>query len=216
MGYRGKVREQEQARALRAQAWTLADIAARLGVSKSSVSLWVRDIDVTTRARRAGRRRAPNRLERAKQEEISRLRAAGRERIGRLNDRDLLVAGVALYAGEGGKRDGAVQFSNSNPAMVNLFCVWFRRFFCPDEARLRVRLYLHVGLDLTEATAFWSNVTGIPSSQFGKAYRAVADPSIRLSKHRLGCATVVYNCSRTHREVVGLVDGLLHGDALPR
>ena len=39
MGYRGKVKEQDKARALRAQNRTLADIAQMLGVSKSSVSL---------------------------------------------------------------------------------------------------------------------------------------------------------------------------------
>ena len=47
MGYRGKVKEQEKARALRAQNRTLADIAQTLGVSKSSVSLWVRDVPFT-------------------------------------------------------------------------------------------------------------------------------------------------------------------------
>ena len=47
MGYRGKVKQQEQARAMRAQSRTLADIAQTLGVSKSSVSLWVRDVPFT-------------------------------------------------------------------------------------------------------------------------------------------------------------------------
>ena len=45
MGYGGKVVEQQRARELRAQAWTRQDIATELGVSKSSVSLWVRDVD---------------------------------------------------------------------------------------------------------------------------------------------------------------------------
>ena len=36
MGYGGKVREQQRARELRAEAWTLQDIATELGVSKSS------------------------------------------------------------------------------------------------------------------------------------------------------------------------------------
>jgi hypothetical protein len=40
MGYGGKVVEQRRARELRAESWTLAAIAAELGVSKSSVSLW--------------------------------------------------------------------------------------------------------------------------------------------------------------------------------
>jgi transcriptional regulator with XRE-family HTH domain len=45
MGYRGKVAEQERARELRAEAWALVEIANELGVSKSSVSLWVRDVE---------------------------------------------------------------------------------------------------------------------------------------------------------------------------
>jgi orotate phosphoribosyltransferase-like protein len=43
MGYRGKLDERRQARRLRQAGLPLAEIAARLGVSKSSVSLWVRD-----------------------------------------------------------------------------------------------------------------------------------------------------------------------------
>jgi len=44
MGYRGKLAERQQARQLRRAGLPLAEIAARLGVSKSSVSLWVRDV----------------------------------------------------------------------------------------------------------------------------------------------------------------------------
>ena len=99
----------------------------------------------------------------------------GRARIGRLSEREFLVAGVALYAGEGSKRDGAVKFANTDPRMVAFYCTWLRRFFAIDEARLRVRLYLHEGLDLAAAVAFWSDVTGIPPSQFQKPYRAVPD-----------------------------------------
>ena len=58
MGYRGKVVEQERARELRAKAWTLQDIATELGVSKSSVSLWVRDVEFEPQPRRTARRRA--------------------------------------------------------------------------------------------------------------------------------------------------------------
>jgi transcriptional regulator with XRE-family HTH domain len=44
MGYRGKLAERQQARQLRRTGLPLAEIAGRLGVSKSSVSLWVRDV----------------------------------------------------------------------------------------------------------------------------------------------------------------------------
>ena len=102
MGYRGKLAEREQARRLRAQGLTMPDIAARLGVSKSSVSLWARDVDFVPAPRvTRGRRRAPNALQRRKQAEIDRLLEEGRTRVGQLSEREFLVAGVALYAGEG-------------------------------------------------------------------------------------------------------------------
>ena len=216
MGYRGKLAEREQARRLRATGLPMADIAARLGVSKSSVSLWVRDVAFAPRPRAIrGRRRAPNALQRRKQAEIARLLAEGRDRVGRLSEREFLVAGVALYAGEGSKGDGSVIFANSDPRMVALFCSWLRHFFEIDESRLRVRLYLHEGLDLAAATAFWSELTGISESQFLKPYRAVPDPSIRRAKHVHGCVGVRYSCSSTHRSIMGLVGALLSDAAIP-
>lgn len=209
MGYRGKLYEQERARELRAEAWTLLDIARESGVSKSSVSLWVRDVDFEPRPRRAARKRGPNKLQIAKQAEIDEMLAWGRDRIGPMSDDAFLAAGTALYAGEGSKTDGMVTFSNSDPRMMRVFCTWLRRFFVIDESRLRLRLYLHQGLDLDAATTFWCDVTDIPVSQVGKAYRAVPDPSIRKSKHPMGCAYVSYSCSRTHRGVMGLVHALL-------
>src|SRR5579862_6971876 len=118
MGYRGKVAEQAKARELRASGMTLLDIANELGVAKSSVSLWVRDVEFTPGPRRRGRKRGPNVLERRKQAEIDELLEEGRRRIGELSEREFLVAGAALYAGEGGKTDGAVQFANTDARMM--------------------------------------------------------------------------------------------------
>jgi transcriptional regulator with XRE-family HTH domain len=216
MGYRGKVAEQERARELRAQAWTLAEIAAELGVGKGSLSVWVRGVDFVPRPRSTARRREPNALQRRKADETAKLREEGRQRIGELIEREFLMAGVMLYAGEGAKRDGNLRLANSDPRMISFFCSWLRHFFEIDESRLRVRLYLHQGLDLEEAVHFWSELTAIPPNQFIKPYRAVPDPSIRRSKHPLGCPAVGYGCSRTHRGVMGLVHALLESQlAIP-
>jgi hypothetical protein len=214
MGYRGKLREQELARELRAQSLTLQAIADQLGVSKSSVSLWVRNVPFTPSKRRYGPNR-PNRLHDEKLAQIAALDQAGVDRIGSLSDDAFLAAGVALYAGEGAKGDGKVVFANSDAAMVRFFCTWLRRYFDIDESRLRVRVYLHEGLDLDAAQAHWSDLTGIPLDQFGMPYRASADPTIRTNKHEHGCVYVVYCCSRTHRAVMGLVRALLSPDAIP-
>jgi transcriptional regulator with XRE-family HTH domain len=219
MGYRGKLAEQQRARELRAQAWTLREIADDLGVAKSSVSVWTRGVAFDRNARRSattGRRArgSDHPLRRRKLEEIERLRVEGIERVGSLTDRELLMAGLGLYAGDGSKRGGEVRFANSDPRLIRLFCVWFRRFFDVDRARLRVRLYLHEGLDLPAATAFWSEVTEIPESQFTKPYRATPVQGIRNNKHEHGCAHVAYGCTHTHRRIMGLMEALVSAEVV--
>lgn len=222
MGYRGKLEERARARELRAHGWTMADIATQLGVARSSVSVWTRDVafvpdhDRTRERRRKARQRVPNVLQRRKQEEIERLLAEGAERIGQLSERDFLIAGVALYAGEGAKRDGMVALANTDPRFIAFYCAWLRHFFDIDERRLRLFLYLHKGLDLEAAVSYWSALTGIPPERFGKPYRAVPDGGIRHSKHLLGCATVRYTSACTHRAVMGLVHGLMAGPGVLR
>mgnify|MGYP002382411095 CR=1 FL=1 len=201
---------------MRARNMTLQDIATELGVSKSSVSRWVRDVSFTPSKRRTGPRRRPHPARAAKLAQIAAMNAEGVERIGTLDEAAFLAAGVALYAGEGSKTEGSVRFANSDPAMIRFFCTWFRHFFEVDEARLRARVYLHEGLELDAAYAHWSEVAGIPVAQFNKPYRAVRDPSIRRNKHEFGCFYVDYGCSRTHRQIMGLVRALLtSGAALP-
>jgi hypothetical protein len=99
--------------------------------------------------------------------------------------------------------------------MVEFFCAWLRRFFAVDEARLRIRVYLHRGLDLDAAEAHWSRVTGVPRSQFNASYRAALDPSIRRAKHKFGCVYVDYHSARTYREIMGLIRALLASSAIP-
>jgi hypothetical protein len=215
VGYRGKVREREAARHLRAAGRTLQQIADELGVSKSSVSLWVRDVPFTPSKRRYGPQARFHPWKERRLREIAECDLIAAERIGTLTDASFFAAGAALYAGEGSKTDRAVVFANTDERMVRFFCAWLRCFFVIDETRLRVRVYLHEGLDLDAAQEFWSEVTGIPLSQFGTPYRAPADPSIRKSKHDSGCCYVAYSCSRTHRLIMGAVRALLSCEAIP-
>lgn len=214
MGYRGKVKEREQARRLRARGLTMKAIAEQLGVSKSSVSLWTRDLLEYVPHRR-GARKTPHPHQLRRLREIDSLRHEGYARVGLLTNHAFLVAGTALYAAEGSKTDGAVVLPNTDPRMIVFFLRWLRHFFDIDEARLRVRLYLHEGLDLAAAVAFWSDLTSIPPCQFGKPYRAAADPTVRNTKHLMGCPAITYSCSTTHRRIMGLVEALLSSGAIP-
>lgn len=215
MGYRGKVVERQKARTLRAEAWTLQEIADEVGASRGTVSVWVRDVDFEPKPRSRARKLGPNKLERAKAAEIEGFRRSGIAEIGSLTDREFLMAGLALYAGDGAKSGGSVKFANSNPELIRLFCRWFRRFFDVDETRLRVRLYLHADLDLLAAVTHWADVTGIPATQFNRTYRAVVHETMRTNRHIYGCCHVAYNSTTEMRRLIGLMQALVSSSVDP-
>jgi hypothetical protein len=216
MGYAGKWVERERARELRAESWTLLDIARELDVSKGSVSLWVRDVEFVPRPRNRGHAaHKPHPLTIKKQAEIDRCRLDAERWLGSMSDRELAFFCLALYAGEGAKADKSVKFANTDPRLMRVFVAWFRKEFQIDETRLRMVVYLHEDLDIVAATAFWSEAVGIPESQFTKPYRAVADATRRANRHSNGCASVTYNCRSTHRRVMAMIEAVTSAFAIP-
>jgi hypothetical protein len=206
MGYGGKYVERARARELRAEAWTLTEIANELSVAKASVSVWVRDVDFTPRPRTRGHPAGPTHPMRIRKEaEIARCQQEAIALIGDVSDRDRLMYALALYAGEGAKGDDKIVFANCDPDLIRIFLDWFRHQFEPDESRLRMRLYLHEDLDLDRALTFWSDVTKIPISQFQKPYRAEADHTLRGNRHVHGCVGVQYCSTLLHRRVMGMI-----------
>lgn len=209
MGHAGKFVERERARQLRAQAWTLQEIATELGVAKGTVSVWVRDVEFAPKPRNRGHAGCkPHPLQLRKQAEIEACRADAEAWLSVMDDRDLAMYCLGLYMGEGSKTPGSVSMANTNPVVLRTFVTWLRRTFVIDEARLRARLYLHEGLDLRAATEFWSRTLDVPVTQFTKPYRAAADPTRRAAKHTMGCATVIYASTSTHRRVMAMLEAI--------
>jgi hypothetical protein len=209
MGYGGKYVERARARELRAEAWTLMEIATELGVAKGTVSVWVREVEFTPKPRNRGHPAGPHHPMRLRKEaEITRCRAEADAWLGEMTHRELTMYCLGLYQGEGAKTPGGLSMANTNPVVLRTFVTWLRRAFDLDETRLRVRLYLHDGIDLQAATAHWSRVLDVPSEQFQKPYRAVADPTRRSSKHENGCATLIYSCSTIHRRVLAMIEAI--------
>jgi transposase len=168
----------ERARGLRAQGLDLEEIAAALGVAKSSVSLWVRDLARPARlsyeecrkraAEGAHRYWAAERPVRAAARATT--CAAAAAEIGALTDRELLIAGAIAYWCEGGKSkphrpSDRVTFINSDPALIRFFLRFLDVAGTP-RTRLRFRVYIHENADAAAAQQFWLDVTGATADQF--------------------------------------------------
>lgn len=164
-----------KARDMRIEGRTYDEIVAALGVSKSSVSLWVRDLPKPpTPPERLHRMRearwAPYRAERDRQRKETKSAAAAE--ILELTDRELLILGVGLYWAEGAKSKPykireSVQFINSDPDMIRVFLRWLSLFDVGPE-RLVFRVMIHESADVEAAERYWAELVGIDVEQLGK------------------------------------------------
>jgi hypothetical protein len=125
-----KTKEREWARDLRRhRAMSVKEIARVVGVAPSSVSVWVRDIALTSGQLESLRQRNPayNRQLRGatRNAERGRARRLAYQREGRelaRNEDALHIAGVMLYWAEGDKGSrNAARISNSDPQLLALF-----------------------------------------------------------------------------------------------
>ncbi|HOX40917.1 MAG TPA: hypothetical protein PK263_01855, partial [bacterium] len=82
----------------------------------------------------------------------------------------LKLSGIMLYWGEGTKLGNSVVFSNSDPDMIKLFLDFLRQVCMVDETRLRLLLHAYSDQDEAGLRLFWSNITGIPITQFSKTF----------------------------------------------
>jgi transposase len=167
-----------KARRLREQGYDYNRIAAELGISKSSVSLWVRDLPRTGRlSYEECRKRASEgacryweterRVREARREAI---RVAAAAEIGPLTQRELLIAGAVAYWCEGSKskpyhRKERVAFINGDPQLISLF-LRFLDAAGIDRAQVRYRVYIHETADVEGAGHFWLELTGADQAQF--------------------------------------------------
>ena len=125
-----KTEEQRRARELRGQGWSIKDIARVLGVSRSSVSSWVRDVPLTPEQRRT-------RAERIRKGPL----VAGERKAARARDVRLAYqpegdgwrvnggayeAGCMLYWAEGAKKRNVVKVTNSDLELLAYFARFLR------------------------------------------------------------------------------------------
>ncbi len=154
----------------------MKELAALLRVSRSTISLWVRDIDLTDEQQEDLCRRSGS--GRIKGSETNAARALARRREAQRNGRvaarqgDVLhAAGCMLYWAEGSRNRNAVEFVNSDPAMVVFFLHFLRACFSIPDARIRVtcNLFANHAEKQREIEGFWLRVLGLPQTCLSKS-----------------------------------------------
>ncbi|MFZ3558031.1 hypothetical protein [Streptomyces sp. BH055] len=212
----------DRARELRLQGWTYDRIQVELGCSKSSISLWVRDLPKPERrspseqAKLAAGKRWEHELV-VRDEERQRTKDAAAAEVGTMTDREVLLAGVALYWAEGAKdkpycRRERLHFINSDPNVIRFYLRWLDVMGVGRE-RLRFRVSIHRSANVPEAEGFWASLAGVEVATFQRATLKKHNPATtrkNTSETYRGCLIVyVLNGAELYRRMEGAWYGIV-------
>ncbi|MFE9572109.1 helix-turn-helix domain-containing protein [Streptomyces sp. NPDC006692] len=213
-----------RARELRAQGMTYDQIQVELGCSKSSISLWVRDLPrpeprYTEEERRALMNQGLVQLRAAQDEERRAAKVAARDEVGKLSDRELFLIGVGLYWAEGAKdkayrRREVLQFINSDPDMIKVYLRWLDLLGVSRD-RMHFRVSIHESADVAEAERFWADLAGVDASTFHRATLKKHNPRTKRKNTEeayRGCLVIyVTKSADLYRRVEGAWYGIVLG-----
>jgi transposase-like protein len=208
-----KTEERLEARRLRQEdGLSMKEIARVVGVSLSSVSLWVRDIELEDVQQASLRCRAARRRGNAT---AARARAVrhdaqkrGRERA-RQGD-PLHIAGCMLFWAEGDKHRNSVRMTNSDPDLLRLFVAFLRRCYDADVARIAVTCYLFADHleGQREIEGFWLRTLELPGSCLRRSIVNVYSKysqKKRCNKLPYGTCKVAYGDTAVVQSVYGAI-----------
>ncbi len=164
-----------EAHKLRKRGLSIKSIASRLNVSKNSVSIWCKDIKLTKKQQEKlvqnsgkGRLMGAQINKKKKEQCIEFYRENGKKEIGKFSRRDFLIAGLALYWGEGSKTF-KLSFSNSEPSMIKFMFLWFKKIMKIKNQEFMPRIFINAihKPRIDKVIKFWSNFLKLPVEQFG-------------------------------------------------
>lgn len=223
MGYFGKLEEKAKVIELRKTGLSYSQIQKIIHVSKSTLSVWCRDIELSkiqkenlnnireksakSGSHTAAKNKIVKRIEKSKQIHILAI-----EELGEINKRERFVAGIALYLGDGYKTDKRFGFSNADPRIIKLMMSWLLEFTNIEKSKIHGRIWLHDNLDEKIAKAFWSKLLDIEESNFIKSYvvkNKLDSKKIRKNIHKYGVFSLIVNSKDLQEKMIGFMAGIL-------
>jgi transposase-like protein len=149
---------------------SINEIARRTGAAKSSISRWVRDIELTDEQRETLRIAAYNghvkgRTMHARLRREARMMAQEDGRMRAQQGDRFFMAGCMLYWAEGSKDRNHVEFTNSDPEMVRFFVRFLKTYWNlrHEDIRIACNLFADHVDQQRDIEQYWLDVAALPS-----------------------------------------------------
>ncbi|PJC54530.1 MAG: hypothetical protein CO028_01905, partial [Candidatus Levybacteria bacterium CG_4_9_14_0_2_um_filter_35_21] len=178
----------ERAINLRREGLSYSEILQKIPIAKSTLSLWLRSVRLSkVQKQRLTEKKLLAIQEGAQSRKKWRIDATElirkqayleiKEKIKKIDTRDLWLMGIMLYLAEGAKdkeyRPGeSVIFSNSDPQMIKIFLKWLEICLQIPVEDIQLSIYIHENhkYGIEKVKSFWSNATGFSMGRFDKIY----------------------------------------------
>jgi len=210
----------QKATILRAQGFSYGMISEKLGLSKSTLSDWLREIpyqpnkQVIERIGFAKLKSAQHKRQQ-RMNEIKEMKTLAKKEIGEINNRDLLMLGIGLYLGEGSKINESIKLINSDPKIIRLAIKWFKNVCKLENENFVPSVHSYPDNNIKQILIFWSKVTGIPINRFGKTQIDGRENKLSKKKNKLPYGTLhlqIKSCGKKqfgrllHRKIMGWIE----------
>lgn len=201
----------EQVIRMRLKGLSYSQIKSKIKISKSTLSVWLREYPLSPERIKKLRDLNPQRIENCRntklknrQNKLENVYKDISKEIGLFSKRDLFIAGMFLYWGEGTKtsRD-MVAFTNTDPSMIKFFIKWMEQFNI-SRKKMKVKLHLYSDMNINEKNKFWSKTLNIPKENFRKPYVKDSKFSSLTYKNSFGqgTCTVIYGSSDLYNKII--------------
>lgn len=170
--------EKQKALELRQREMSYSQIKKALGVSKSTLSGWLRDYPLSEKRIRE-LRDSEQKIEKCREtkrkkreERLNFFYNEEKFKVFPMSKKELYLAGLFLYWGEGSKSQTSAQLliSNTDPSVIKFFIYWAEESFNVPRKKFSVQLHLYSDMDINREISFWSKELKIEKNQFIRPY----------------------------------------------
>ena len=210
-----------RATSLRKRGLSLHYIENKLGIPRSTLSGWFKDIKLSKQQTKNLFDKWKNGLINAREKAVLWHRKQRNDRIEKIRvEIRNFISGIKIdkkigelimatfYLAEGGKQENNFSLANSNPEILKGIISLLRYLYQIDESKFRCALHLRNDQNESKAKEFWSKALNIPDSQFIKTQfdkRTIK----KTYEHYKGVCVLIYYDVALQRRILFLGDEIL-------
>lgn len=179
-----KLKEKQKAIEFRKRGFSYSEILKKLPVSKSSLSSWLRSVDISelqreklAKKKRLAQLKGAEARRRQRIECTQKIYQEAENDIDKISTRELWLIGIILYWAEGEKekfyRTGCrVTLANSDPKIISIFLKWLLCICKIKQEKIIFEIYVHESHEdrVKMIKQYWQEKINFPKEYFNRIY----------------------------------------------